>query len=121
MLEDWIDAVCRELELTDLDQGRAARDLVLDLARDVAHNVARPAAPLTAYLLGVAVGRAAGPQAAAELASRVARLAVGWPSASPAADQAPATASGGPPTTYSDRDATLRRAPPGESRNQEPL
>jgi hypothetical protein len=65
MLEEWIEAVCREL---GLERDQIDRDLVLDLARDVAHGVARPAAPLTAYLLGLAVGRGADPaQAAATL------------------------------------------------------
>src|SRR5512144_1256412 len=56
MLEDWVTAVGRELDLpADLDV-----DAVLDLARDVAHGVARPAAPLTAFLVGLAAGRDGG-------------------------------------------------------------
>lgn len=67
-LEEWIEAVCRELGLA---RGDLDRDAVLDLTRDVAHRVARPAAPLTAYLLGLAVGRGAG---AAETAARITEL-----------------------------------------------
>lgn len=72
MLEDWIDAVCRELGLSrdDVD-----RDLVLDLARDVAHDVARPAAPLTAYLLGLAVGAG---RPARDAAAQITGLAAAW-------------------------------------------
>ena len=72
VLEDWMDAACREL---DLDRGDIDRDLVLDLARDVAHGVARPGAPLTAYLLGLAVGRGA---PARDAAARLTDLAEGW-------------------------------------------
>lgn len=54
-MEEWIDAVRRELGIDDsVDVG-----VILDLARVAAHNVARPAAPVTTYLLGVAVGRGA--------------------------------------------------------------
>ncbi|WP_325053032.1 NTP transferase domain-containing protein [Thermomonospora amylolytica] len=72
MLEEWIEAVCREL---GLDREQIDRDLVLDLARDVAHGVARPAAPLTAYLLGLAVGRG---DAARDAAARITDLAESW-------------------------------------------
>jgi hypothetical protein len=53
-LDDWLDELCRVLEVP-----RAAvdRDLVLDLARDAAHGVARPAAPVTTFLVGLAAGR----------------------------------------------------------------
>lgn len=76
MLEEWIDAVCKEL---GLDREMIDRDLVLDLARDVAHGVARPAAPLTAYLLGLAVGRGV---AARDAAARVTELTEHWQSTS---------------------------------------
>lgn len=72
MLEEWIEAVCREL---GLERERIDRDLVLDLARDVAHGVTRPAAPLTAYLLGLAVGRG---DAARDAAARITDLAESW-------------------------------------------
>ncbi|GLZ16022.1 hypothetical protein Acsp04_62570 [Actinomadura sp. NBRC 104425] len=72
MLEEWIEAVCRELGLA---RGEVDRDLVLDLARDVAHGVARPGAPLTAFLLGLAVGRGA---PARDAAARITELAEGW-------------------------------------------
>ncbi|MGE5763886.1 MAG: DUF6457 domain-containing protein [Mycobacterium leprae] len=79
MLEDWVTAVGRELDLpTDLDV-----DAVLDLARDVAHGVARPAAPLTAFLVGLAAGRDGGdPATARSYAERIAALARSWPGAS---------------------------------------
>jgi hypothetical protein len=91
VLEDWTAAVCRELGLTGIGEGRATVDVVLDLARDVAHSVARPAAPLTAYLLGVAVGQAGDPGAAARLAARVAQLAVDWSPAPAGSAGIPAT------------------------------
>ena len=78
-LEDWTQAVCRELDIVGVVPDPTT--LVLDVARDVAHGVARPAAPLTAYLLGLAAGRAADPAAASvDLAARVTRLATGWDS-----------------------------------------
>ncbi|WP_233617733.1 MULTISPECIES: DUF6457 domain-containing protein [Actinomadura] len=86
VLEDWMDAACREL---GLDRGDIDRDLVLDLARDVAHGVARPGAPLTAYLLGLAVGRGA---PARDAAARLTELAEGWGAAAepgPAPDDVP--------------------------------
>ncbi|GGV20971.1 DUF6457 domain-containing protein [Actinomadura sp. LOL_016] len=79
VLEDWMDAVCREL---GLDRGDIDRDLVLDLARDVAHGVARPGAPITAYLLGLAVGRGA---PARDAAARLTELAEGWDTGAPEA------------------------------------
>ncbi|MFI0408508.1 DUF6457 domain-containing protein [Actinomadura sp. 3N508] len=82
VLEDWIDAACRELglERCEIDQG-----LVLDLARDVAHGVARPGAPVTAYLLGLAVGRGA---PARDAAARLTEMAENWKTG-----EAPASAS----------------------------
>ncbi|RKS73354.1 hypothetical protein BZB76_4044 [Actinomadura pelletieri DSM 43383] len=89
VLEDWIDAACREL---GLERGDIDRDLVLDLARDVAHGVARPGAPLTAYLLGLAVGRGA---PARDAAARLTEMADSWntpdlptPPANPVLDDA---------------------------------
>lgn len=55
VLDDWTQAVIRELGLDPID-----RDPILDLTRDVAHGVARPAAPLTSFLVGLAAGRAGG-------------------------------------------------------------
>ncbi|MDQ4009929.1 MAG: DUF6457 domain-containing protein [Actinomycetota bacterium] len=78
-LEEWVAAVCRELDITDAVQPTAMQPRVLDMARDVAHGVARPAAPLTAYLLGLAAGLTGDPEAAAdELAQRVCLLAQRW-------------------------------------------
>ena len=71
-LDDWIDTVCRSLDLdAAIDQ-----NLVLDLALDVAHGVLRPAAPLTAYLLGLAVGRGDDPATAA---ATITALTRSWP------------------------------------------
>lgn len=73
-LDEWVSAVCAELELpADVIDVR----LVLDLARDAAHAVARPAAPLTAFLAGVAAGRG---RPLPEAVERVQALAAAWPS-----------------------------------------
>lgn len=78
-LKEWVDLVCRELEITDAVSPTAMQSRVLDMSRDVAHGVARPAAPLTAYLLGLAAGRSSDPEAAAaELTQRVCLLAQRW-------------------------------------------
>lgn len=78
-LEEWVGAVCRELDIADAVQQSAMQPRVLDISRDVAHDVARPAAPLTAYLIGLAAGRCADPEAAAgELTERVRLLARRW-------------------------------------------
>ena len=78
-LAEWVEAVCRELGLTDAVRQAAMQARVLDMARDVAHDVARPAAPLTAYLLPLAAGRTSDPETAAdELAEQVRRLAQRW-------------------------------------------
>ncbi|MGQ0716399.1 MAG: DUF6457 domain-containing protein [Pseudonocardiales bacterium] len=82
-LEEWVAAVCRELDIADAVRPDAMQPRVLDMARDVAHGVARPAAPLTAYLVGLAAGLTGDPEATAdELAQRVCLLAQRW-----AADQ----------------------------------
>lgn len=78
-LEEWVGAVCRELDIADAVEQPAMQSRVLDISRDVAHDVARPAAPLTAYLLGLAAGRSSDPEASAdELAERVRVLAQRW-------------------------------------------
>lgn len=78
-LEEWVGAVCRELDITDAVERSAMQARVLDISRDVAHDVARPAAPLTAYLLGLAAGRCTDPEAAAEeFTERVRRLSRRW-------------------------------------------
>lgn len=78
-LQEWVGAVCRELDIADAVAQAAMTTRVLDVSRDVAHNVARPAAPLTAYLLGLAAGRTTDPEAASdELTERVRRLAQRW-------------------------------------------
>lgn len=78
-LKEWVDLVCRELDIADVVSPAAMQSRVLDMSRDVAHDVARPAAPLTAYLLGLAAGRTSDPEAAAdELAQRVCQLVQRW-------------------------------------------
>jgi hypothetical protein len=78
-LAEWVDLVCRELDIADAVSPAAMQSRVLDLSRDVAHNVARPAAPLTAYLLGLAAGRSSDPEATADrLAHRLTSLAQRW-------------------------------------------
>ena len=78
-LEQWVGAVCRELDIADAVHQPAMQTRILDISRDVAHDVARPAAPLTAYLLGLAAGRCADPEASAdELVARVRLLAQHW-------------------------------------------
>lgn len=71
-MQEWIDAVTRELGVSaDVDV-----DSVLDVARDAAHAVARPAAPVTTYLMGFAAASGIDPRLAAE---RIADLAASWP------------------------------------------
>ncbi|MDQ3906160.1 MAG: DUF6457 domain-containing protein [Actinomycetota bacterium] len=78
-LQEWVNLVCRELDLGDAVSPAAMQSRVLDLSRDVAHGGARPAAPLTAYLLGLAAGRSNDPEATAdELAQRICLLAQRW-------------------------------------------
>ncbi|MBV8995564.1 MAG: hypothetical protein JO287_18115 [Pseudonocardiales bacterium] len=78
-LAEWVDLVCRELDITDAVSPAAMQSRVLDLSRDVAHNVARPAAPLTAYLLGLAAGRSSDPEVTADrLAQQLCLLAQRW-------------------------------------------
>ena len=67
MLDDWIDEVLSELDLTD----DVDVDNLLLVARDVAHAVERRAAPVTTYLLGLAVARGISLD---DAASRVRRL-----------------------------------------------
>lgn len=87
-LQEWVDLVCRELDITGVVSPAAMQSRVLDLSRDVAHQVARPAAPLTAYLLGLAAGRSSDPEATADqLAQRLGLLAQNWPG-EPRPDQA---------------------------------
>ena len=75
-LQEWVNLVCRDLDLGDAVSPAAMQSRVLDLSRDVAHGVARPAAPLTAYLLGLAAGRSSDPEATADqLAQRICLLA----------------------------------------------
>jgi hypothetical protein len=78
-LQEWVNLVCRELDLGQVVSPAAMQSRVLDLSRDVAHGVARPAAPLTAYLLGLAAGRSNDPEATADqLAQRICLLAQRW-------------------------------------------
>jgi hypothetical protein len=78
-LQEWVGAMCRELDIADLVSPADMQTRVLDLSKDVAHDVARPAAPLTAYLLGLAAGRSEDPEARSEeLAQRVRELGRRW-------------------------------------------
>jgi len=78
-LEEWVDAVCRELDITDAVEPAAMQTRILDISRDVAHTVARPAAPLTAYLIGLAAGRTDTPEATADaLTARIRLLTQHW-------------------------------------------
>lgn len=81
MLDDWITALLRELDLdVTVDE-----TLLLDVARDAAHHVARPAAPITTFLVGLAAGRAGGtPEDIARAAEVARRLALAWPPTEPA-------------------------------------
>jgi hypothetical protein len=76
-VDQWIDAVRRELGLDATVDVPA----ILDLARVAAHNVARPAAPVTSYLLGIAVAKGADPVAAVRA---IEALAEGWSQEEPA-------------------------------------
>lgn len=73
-MQEWIDALCAELEIAANVDVKA----VLDVARDAAHNVERPAAPVSTYLMGIAVAGGADP---ATVAQQVATLAKGWSTA----------------------------------------
>ena len=78
-LKEWVELVCRELDIAGVVSPAAMQSRVLDMSRDVAHQVARPAAPLTAYLLGLAAGRSSDPEATAdEFAGRLCELAKRW-------------------------------------------
>ncbi len=78
-LKEWVDLVCRELDIAAMVSPAAMQSRVLDMSRDVANDVARPAAPLTAYLLGLAAGRSNDPEATADqLAERLSLLAQRW-------------------------------------------
>src|ERR1700757_3005986 len=65
-LKEWVELVCRELDIAAIVSPAAMQSRVLDMSKDVAHDVARPAAPLTAYLLGLAAGRSEDPEARSE-------------------------------------------------------
>lgn len=73
-MDEWIAAVCRELEISpDVDV-----PALLDIARDAAHAVERPAAPVTTFLAGWAIAQGADPQ---DVSARLAGLAAGWTAA----------------------------------------
>ena len=72
-MNDWIEAVQKELGLdVSFDT-----DAILDAARDAAHTIERKAAPVTTYLMGVAAAHGANPQ---EIAAKIEKLAKSWPS-----------------------------------------
>jgi hypothetical protein len=88
-MDEWIEAVCRELGLRgDAADGIDADvdvdvdvdvdidvDAILEVAKHAAHGVLRPAAPVSTYLMGLAVARGAD---VADVAARISRLAQGW-------------------------------------------
>jgi len=92
-MDEWIEAVCRELGLRgDAADGIDASvdvdvdvdidvnvdidvDAILEVAKQAAHGVLRPAAPVSTYLMGLAVARGAD---VADVAARISRLAQGW-------------------------------------------
>ena len=74
-MDEWIEAVCRELGLTSPTAAKVDVDAILEVAKQAAHQVIRPAAPVSTYLMGLAVAQGADP---AEVAERIARLAQGW-------------------------------------------
>ncbi|MHB1475819.1 MAG: DUF6457 domain-containing protein [Dermatophilaceae bacterium] len=72
MMQNWIDAVCAELNLpSDVNV-----DVILDVARVTAHNIERPAAPVTTFLLGMLV---AGGMDVNQAAAKIQDLAATWP------------------------------------------
>lgn len=70
-MQEWIDAVQRELGL----EADIPMKAILDVARVAAHNVERPAAPVTTYLLGFAAAQG---MDADEALARIDALAQGW-------------------------------------------
>lgn len=82
VLDEWVQALCVELDLEVPVDVR----LLLDLARDVAHQVDRPAAPLTTFIVGyAAAARGGGPGAVAQAATVATQLAATWPASHPEA------------------------------------
>jgi len=80
-LKEWVELVCRELNIADAVAPAAMQSRVLEMSRVVPPGVARPAAPLPAYLLGLAAGRTSDPEATAdELAAQLCSLAQRWAS-----------------------------------------
>jgi len=76
-MDDWIEAVCRELGLPAELVAEVEVDAILEVAKHAAHQVMRPAAPVSTYLMGLAVAQGADPT---QVADRIAGLAQGWPS-----------------------------------------
>ena len=75
MIDEWTEALAREL---GVDLSVDVRGL-LDLARDAAHSVDRPAAPITTFLVGYAAAqRGGGPDAVAQASRQARELALGW-------------------------------------------
>lgn len=65
-LNEWLELLRTDLDLTDLDVGDQAVRQLLDVSRDAAHGVTKIAAPLTTYVLGAAVQRGMELEAAIE-------------------------------------------------------
>jgi hydrogenase/urease accessory protein HupE len=71
-MQQWMDAVRKELGISV----EFEVNTILDLARDAAHGVERRAAPVTTFLLGFAVAQGAD---AEDAAAKIALLASNWP------------------------------------------
>lgn len=88
VLDEWLAAVRRQLDIAESGATAIDKDAVLDLASSAAHGVVRPAAPLTTFLAGYALGLREAAEPGAEAASRramavlaeLAALADEWPS-----------------------------------------
>lgn len=72
VLDEWVLALCRELDV-EIPVDVA---LLLDLARDAAHQVDRPAAPLTTFMVGYAAAlKGGGADTVRDIAAVASRLA----------------------------------------------
>jgi len=83
-LDEWVLALCREL---DVDPAVVPVAALLDVSRDVAHSVMRPATPVSTFVIGLAAARAGGHEAAVLRAIETARaLALAWSQGEPLGD-----------------------------------
>jgi aconitase B len=78
-VQEWADAVARELGLEEPVARAAGGSLMRELSTRVADGVEPGAAVTAAYLIGVAAGRASDPGVAArDFVQQVTHLATGW-------------------------------------------